>query len=103
MISQNRIYVDLKKIEYHLSVLRNELKETIILIEMLTTIYHTTNDCDVIMKRLRFMETEKKCIQRRILLLENSINKFLDLRTEINGNLDDAMDILNFTRMSFER
>lgn len=94
MALQGQIYVDIKKIEYHLSVLQNELKETIILIEILTTIYHTTNDHDVIMRRLRFMETEKRCIQRRIHLLEKSINKFLGLRTEIIDNLDEAVDIL---------
>lgn len=96
MIPHGRIYVDIKKTEYHLSVLQTELRETIILIEMLTTIYHNTNDCDVIMRRLRFMETEKKCIQRRILLLENSINKFLCLKTEINDKLADAINIIKF-------
>ena len=42
------------------------------------------------------VETEKKCIQRRILLLENSINKFLCLKTEINDKLADAINIIKF-------
>lgn len=90
------ISVDIKKIGDHLSILQNELRETTIIIEILKTLYQTTDNPNVIMNQLQFMQNEKMCIKKKINVLEDSVNKFLRTKTDVNNTLDEAVEVLKY-------
>lgn len=90
------VSVDIKKIENHLSILRKELKESSIIIEILMTIYQTTENPNAALRQLQFMKNEKACIQKKIFVLENAIDKFSNLKTSVDDTLNEAIEILNF-------
>lgn len=94
MVTDVLISVNIKRIENHLSILQNELKETNIIIELLTNIYQMVENPNTILHQLQFMEMEKACIQRKIHVLENSIDKFSKLKININNGLNGAIEVL---------
>lgn len=94
MVTDVLVSVNIKKIENHLSILQNELKETNIIIELLTNICQTVDTPNTYLHQLQFMEMEKTCIQRKMHVLENSIDKFSKLKININNSLNEAIEVL---------
>jgi len=96
MDTENYVFVDTKRIDAHLSILQNELKETTILIEMLKNVYQMAENKELVYRQLQYVKKEKECIQRRIEFLKNAINKFTYLKGSIASDLEDAIETMMF-------
>ena len=101
VISVVLIFVDIKRIETHLSILQDELKETSTIIEILKNIYQTTDNPKVIQKQIQFMKDEKSCIEQKISTLNNAVDKFSRLNIDVRNTLDDAIELLKLVDRNY--
>lgn len=93
------VYADIKRIEDHLSILYEELKEIQILEECLNNWYRRTQDDMVkdtamILKQLNYAHKQEESIRSRILLLEKTVDRFLTLCGDTKDKLNSIVYLL---------
>ena len=88
------IHAKLKRIEEHLSILQKEIKEITGIIEMLTTIYQTTEHPEEIRRQLQFMQREKRCVQEKKEILEKAVAEFSEMLRKTDDEMTDIADLL---------
>lgn len=88
------IQAKLKRIEEHLSILQKEIKEITGIIEMLTTIYQTTEYPEEIRRQLQFMQKEKRCVQEKKEILEKAVAEFSEMLRKTDDEMTDIADLL---------
>lgn len=96
------VYADIKRIEEHLSILYEELKEIQILSECLNNWYrqvqdNMVKDSSMILKQLNCAHEQEESIQSRILFLEKTADRFLTLSNDIKVKLDSTVCLLQAT------
>lgn len=88
------VYVDIKFLRQHLTILQDELKETDIILEILMAMYQTAKESEIFFHQIQFIKKERDNILERMQILENSIEKFTKLDINIGNNLEEAIEQL---------
>ena len=96
----SKMQIDLIKMDLHLSLLQEELKDANRLSDTLgrwhrRALTDYSADAVQIFKQIQFVQREKMRIQNRITAIENIIDQFIRAEKETQKVLEDAYTILH--------
>lgn len=87
------ICVDPNKLERHLEILQDELRETRIILDLLKTIFEKTNRPEIL-RHIRTMEDERRRIMERYRVLEQAAHLFREAGCVSSHDLEYALYVL---------
>jgi hypothetical protein len=90
------ISIDIEHTKNHLSTLQTEIRETEVLIEMLTTICQNVESPGPYIKLLNRIQKEKDSILRRVVLIETMGERFQKTKTNVGEDLKNSIRLLNY-------
>lgn len=88
-------YVDTKKIEEHISILDNELKEINILLELQKAMVPSRIEAEIIKTHIEYLQKERQYVLNRRQILEDIVSDFSNTERELQEKLRDIMEMVN--------